>query len=297
MLYCGLLMAWIVLLYAFPLVVARSALLARWTRPFPSDYAFQLKGKSFDVVIYGDSTPLYAVDPARISALTGFSVVDLPSTYSIMTNLDEMTLDTYLTHNAKPKALVLMLAPWAGVGVRSPVQYEAYMTVLRWGRLAHLWQMIMRSPSGLQNTERQIMLDFAISLYSPPRHPTELDTVAAANGHITFQKPPMKKSGLCTASVGNPNDHRFIDRFVNKYKNLHYRVIVFAAPIPDCSKQFEKFRGALTGLTANEPHTLPTEWFGDDGMVVHALEPAVPVISSELAQTLNAALKEPAHLD
>ena len=286
--YCCLLTAWVALLYAFPLILAKTGVFERVTQQDIWDYAFQLHGKTADVVIYGDSTPLFDIDPAQVAALTGLSVINLPSSYSGMMNLGELPLDTYLANNERPKMLVLMLSPWSGAGAPTPIKYEVYLTLLKRTKLFDFLKMMLREPSAFQDIERQIMLDFTKALVGPRQHPTPLEEVTATRGHVTFnRRSPMKTTGLCVVAAGDPNDHRFIDHFTGKYRGLGYRVIVFIAPVPDCSEQFPRYRDALAGLADNQPHTLPTEWFADDGILVHGLAQAVPVVSRELAATLT----------
>lgn len=294
--YCFLLTGWVALLYAFPLILAKTGLFAQVTQQDIWDYAFQLHGQTADVVIFGDSTPLFDIDPAHVSKLTGLSVINLPSSYSGMRNLGELPLDTYLSNNARPKALVLMLAPWSGAGVPTPIKYEVYLTLLKRTSLFDFLKMMFRTPSGFQDIERQIMLDFTKALVEPRQHPTPLEEVAATRGHVTFnRRSSMKAGGLCEVAAGDPHDHGFIDHFTTKYRGLGYRVIVFIAPVPDCSEQFPKYRDALKGRADNVPHTLPVEWFADDGILVHGLAPAVPVVSGELAAILTQSLINSTH--
>jgi hypothetical protein len=169
------------------------------------------------------------------------------------------------------------------------------MTILKRAKLFDFGKMIFQSPLDFKDTERQIMVDLTTAIVEPRRHPTPLEEVVATNGHITYRKEAIKAAGICVVSAGDPNDHQFIDSFTSKYRLLGYRVIVFIAPVPECSEQFPRYRDRVARLADNQPHTLPTSWFADDGILVHGLAPAVPVVSAELAATLTKVLNNSAH--
>src|ERR1700761_2883798 len=76
------------------------------------EYAFQTAGQNADVVIYGDSTALYGVDPLQMEKDLGLKVINLPNTMGSLPVVDDLSLKQYLAHNRPPKIIVFYMSSW-----------------------------------------------------------------------------------------------------------------------------------------------------------------------------------------
>ena len=74
------------------------------------DYAFQTAGQNADVVIYGDSTALYGVDPLQMEKDLGLKVINLPNTMGSLPVVDDLSLKQYLAQNRPPKMIVFYMS-------------------------------------------------------------------------------------------------------------------------------------------------------------------------------------------
>jgi hypothetical protein len=54
------------------------------------EYAFQTEGQNADIVVYGDSTALYGVDPLQMERDLGLKVVNLPNTMGRLPVVDDL---------------------------------------------------------------------------------------------------------------------------------------------------------------------------------------------------------------
>src|ERR1700753_1737258 len=76
------------------------------------DYAFQAKGENADVVIFGDSSALFAVNPMQMSKQLGLKVINLPNTIGGLPVVGDMALGRYLAGSRPPKLIVFYFTAW-----------------------------------------------------------------------------------------------------------------------------------------------------------------------------------------
>src|SRR5271168_5144205 len=102
-------------LYLLPLIALRIPGFERWggsTYGPALDFGFRSPGQDADVVIFGDSSALYGIDPVQMSAALGVKVINLPNTAGSLPVTGDLALRRYLSTNKKPQLLVFYFAPW-----------------------------------------------------------------------------------------------------------------------------------------------------------------------------------------
>jgi hypothetical protein len=289
--YAGVLFGCIIFFYLLPVFLTRTDLylplnVEKWAQML--EYSYILRGETSDVVIYGESTAVFGVNPAIVTAETGASVIVLPSTHSVLLMLGEAPLDYYLAHNKRPRTVVLAVAPWnLGDPARShDVSYDSVALTIRHGSLATLWKAVVSYPAAVSDSGRETLGNMLRGLFH--ERPLLLPQIRASRGHQPIlDVPGLSAPGPCSVGVVDPHDLAYANYFRQKYGKLGYNVVIFVPPVPDCTDSFSAFHETLRGVSDNELITLPRAWFADDRRLVHARQEAVGAISRQLAETLR----------
>src|SRR5579859_3101721 len=72
-----------------------------WVRS--NDAVFEMANRDCDVLIFGDSTAMTGINPDVVESNTGFKTCNIAVTNAVLAVTDNLTLNHYLAHNAKPK--------------------------------------------------------------------------------------------------------------------------------------------------------------------------------------------------
>src|ERR1700722_16576538 len=80
-----------------------------WVRS--NDAVFQMANRDCDVLIFGDSTAMTGINPEVIESNTGFKTCNIAVTNAVLAVTDNLTLNHYLAHNAKPRVLLVQFSP------------------------------------------------------------------------------------------------------------------------------------------------------------------------------------------
>ncbi len=283
------------MLLTLPLLLARTRFYTRLSGYFFDsviDYPFTLHNADFEVVVYGDSAGLFGVDPRIVSQRLGRPVVNLCRTVGILTMTGDYTLDAYLAHNSKPKAIVLYLAPrdTSIPQTRSLLgYYEGAMMIYRHGSLEDISKLFASSPSSDLDFWSQVVQFSSIkSDLVVHKGAARVQEVRESRGHISYPMNNALSDGcVINSRVNGIFNHSYVDHFVRKYTALGIDVVTFIAPVPDCDRSLSYYQSALQHIADNRISSLPHQLIADDATYVHPLAAAVPGISAAVAKTLT----------
>jgi hypothetical protein len=113
--YVFWLLAFTATIWLLPFIFVRLPGFLRWSGSnYGSmlEYSFASSNANADVVIFGDSSALFGIDPLQMSAKLGLKTINLPNTMSSLPVTDDMALRQYLAHSAPPRLIVFYFAPW-----------------------------------------------------------------------------------------------------------------------------------------------------------------------------------------
>jgi hypothetical protein len=262
------------------------------------DYPFSLKNRSFDVVIYGDSTASVGLDPRIISADLKVSVVNLAVTSGVLREARDYPLDRYLSANHKPKLLVLAISPSSvSIDQQSPeVQsIDAWWLISRYASPVFAAGQFLLHPRMLpalwSETIHQEIFDGGL-LHRKAFEAGE-KSIIASHGWLSYPKavsPLQSCRNQVAMSDKALNEHSYINQFEKKYQALGIPVKVFFTPVPDCDSNLGSMQARLSGLALNEPYEIPRGLLADDAVVDHALPAGAIEISRCFAVAVKPAL-------
>lgn len=285
-------------LSAFPLVTSRSYEDWGETQYGPVlEFPYEPGVPDADVVIWGDSSAFLGIDPRVVNAQLGIHSVVLPSTVGSLPVIGDAPLRSYLAHHARPRLLVLYFSPW-----------NLDFTHTAPGRLFEGEEMMMRHETLQENARFDLrhpleLLSFPVRLYSTfgsrmimaalHRKSRAQDT-AAALGHAPYAEPVGPLPDLCRipASYLRMDSDRSVEDLRKRYQGAGLQVMVYLAPIPNCTNSGAVVSRSFAQLSAAPPLRLPPPYFAADPYYAHVLPPMVPENSRAFAAVLAQHLQQ-----
>lgn len=251
------------------------------------DYAFQTGGENADVVIFGDSSPLFAVDPLQMSKQLGLKVINLPNTIGGLPVLRDMALRDYLASNRPPKLIVFYFCAWdldyaRAKGTRL---FEGEEMLVRHGS----WNQIM----GFMVHHPREAFYFPFRVYSGfgPRallhllHPSSsVAEIARFRGHVANVLPYARLASECQIpeSFLQQQATTSVKKLMQQYSTPQTMTLLYLAPVPGCQNVGSLLTSIRTNLAIGAPAVLPPRDFSADGYYAH-LEPNAVSATTDLA--------------
>ena len=278
-----------------------------WVRS--NDAVFDMRDRECDVLVYGDSTAMTGIDPDLVESNTGFRTCNIAVTNAVLAVTNNLTLDHFLAHNAKPRVILVQLSPdgfqsenhvW-----RQTIYAEGLLELLRHGRPGEARGVLLSHP--------QESISFAgyaagfsawygikdVWFHATHLRPEE-DTVQVRNGFFT---PPSPARTSCSppasvVSLGNPHQGDFSRSLVADYKQGYAEragmVLINVAPIPACDVNLAAYASELNGVTSNSLLPLPIGLFNDGR---HYTARGSEVVSTLIARELNSVASKNPSID
>ena len=266
-----------------------------WVRS--NDAVFQMANRDCDVLIFGDSTAMTGINPDVIESNTGFKTCNIAVTNAVLAVTDNLTLNHYLAHNAKPRVLLVQFSPDGFLrdsrAWRRTIYAEGLLEELRHGSPQQARHMLLTHPQ-----ESIAFAGYAagFSAYYAIKdvwfHITRLrpdeDTVTVRNGFFT---PPTPARTFCETADAIPDSteaaeysRTLVEDYQTKYAPHSGVVLVNVAPIPSCDQNLAVYSSELNGVTSNALLPLPIGLFNDGR---HYTAVGSNVVSRLIAEELN----------
>jgi len=266
-----------------------------WVRS--NDAVFQMANRDCDVLIFGDSTAMTGIDPDVIESNTGFKTCNIAVTNAVLAVTDNLTLNHYLAHNAKPRVLLVQFSPDGFLrdsrAWRRTIYAEGLLEELRHGSPQQARRMLVTHPQ-----ESIAFAGYAagFSAYYAIKdvwfHVTSLrpeeDTVTVRNGFFT---PPTPARTFCETADAIPDSSEaaeysrtLVEGYRTQYAPQTGVVLVNVAPIPSCDQNLAVYSSELNGVTSNSLLPLPIGLFNDGR---HYTAVGSNIVSRLIAEELN----------
>ena len=268
-----------------------------------------MRDRECDVLVYGDSTAMTGIDPEVVESNTGFRTCNIAVTNAVLAVTNNLTLDHFLAHNARPNVILVQLSPdgfqsenhaW-----RKTIYAEGMLELLRHGRPGEARRVMVSHPQesiAFAGYAAGFTAWYAIKevwTHATTLRPEE-DTVQVHNGFFT---PPSPARTSCAPasnvmSLGAPHQADFSRRLVSDYQQGYARragmVLVNVAPIPACDQNLAAYAAELNGITSNSLLPLPIGLFNDGR---HYTARGSEVVSTLISKELNAVAKSNPSID
>lgn len=286
----------ILYLTAIPLV--RTAGYYRWA---PShygpvlDFAFNTQNENADVVLFGDSSAFLGVDPHLVNRELNLKSLVLPNTVGSLPVLGDRALEFYLTHNTRPRLIVLYFTAWDLDYTRSSEThlYEGEEMLLRHGTAAQIADFTRRNPFEIAAFPFRSYSSLGPGVLKSLLRGTSREHQAAqALGHAddTEDYPPLAASCAIPARDVTQRATETARSLAAKYTAQGYDVAIYLAPIPACTNASAFANETYNGLTLAPPAVLPAGDFLADGLYAHMEPASVPLASHVFANAIRSRL-------
>lgn len=289
------LLAWI---SAFPLVTSRSY--EQWgeTQYGPVlEFPYEPGVPNADVVVWGDSSAFLGIDPRVVNAELGIHSLVLPSTVGSLPVIGDAPLRSYLAHHARPKLLVLYFSPWnLDFTHTAPGRlFEGEEMMLRHQTWGEILRFDLRHPLELLSFPVRLYSTFGSKMIMSALHrKSRAQDTAAALGHAPYAEPVGPLTDLCRipSTYLKMTSSRSVEALRARYQEAGLQVMVYIAPIPNCTDSGAVHNRSFAALGAAPPLLLPPPLFAADPYYAHIMPPSVAENSRLFAAVLAQRLKQ-----
>ena len=269
-----------------------------------NDAIFNMRNRSCDVLVFGDSTAMTGIDPDVVEHDTGFHTCNIAVTNAVLAVTGNLTLDHFLQNNTRPRMLIVQLSPddfqpenhlW-----HHTIYAEGLLEQLRHGSPAESRHLLLSHPHeaiSFAGYAAGFSAYYAIKdvWFRATHLRPEEDQVHVRNGFFT---PPSPARTFCDAPDTLPSGtnatfaRTLSTSFRSSYSSQDSVVLVDVAPIPSCDGNLATFASQLKGVTSNTLQPLPIGFFNDGR---HYTATGSRIVSTLIAEQVNeVATKNPA---
>lgn len=271
-----------------------------------NDAIFSIRNRQCDVLVFGDSTAMTGIDPGLVDRDTGFHTCNIAVTNAVLAVTGNLTLDTYLQQNPRPKMLVIQLSPddfQQGNRVWNHTIYaEGLLELLRHGSpdqarhvlITHPREAIAFAGYAAGYSAYYAMKD---AWFRATHIRSEEDEIQVRNGFFTPPAPPRTECRVSDSQPADPTS-TFARSIAADYEKTYGMqgsvVLVDVAPIPSCDGNLQAYSEELDGVTNNKLEGLPIGLFNDGR---HYTAFGARVVSTLLARQVNQVARQNPSLD
>ena len=270
------------------------------------DFAYDPRLPAADVVILGDSSALFGLDPRRLARQLGVSVLNLPNTGPTLAVTGTLALDRYLERHPAPQVLVVYVTAWnldflhapprpeGLTGNEKPHLFEGIEPLLRHGTPAEILSFIRLHPAAALAFPFKFdqtlleMLPLRLAGRRGLRH--ELERSA---GHLDADMGLESLSATCTLpqQLLAPAATRTVAELAHRYQTAQTQLLIYIAPLPGCGNAGVIAGRAYGSYSTAPPQILPPEWFSADPSYAHLKPAHVADATDALSDRLKPLLK------
>ena len=300
--FLAVLLALCLLIWALPWGMIRLPRFLQWSGTYFGsllEYAFVASSAKTDadVVIFGDSSALFGIDPLRITAKSGLKVINLPNTISSLPVVDDMALERYLAHKPPPRLIVFYFAPWNLDYHNLPppdTLFEGEQMLARHGSFEQLLAFARSHPAEIGLFPFRFYSVNSLTVFlSRLRRWNEDPPVVRSMGHADLDiavTKLMKPTCRFPDKLLRQSQVDSALRLSKKYGNADTAVMFYMAPVPHCENVNLLAAVPYSELTAAPPKQLEPDLYDDDGYFIHLDHRGVTAATDGLLTAMLAAL-------
>ena len=296
--YLGWLALLPLLLYLLPFFLLRLPSFEAWGGGSVGpilDYGFQTSGQNADIVIFGDSSALYGIDPLQMSSELGIKVINLPNTLGSLNVTADLSLRRYLQTNRPPRLVIFYTAPYnldyldkkdlshAFEGEEMLLRHGSWTQIAAFGR-EHPAELLL-APFRFYESNPKPAIIAALE------HEHRSAGIAARRGHSDANGEPLSASCKLTPSLAKPVPMTSVESLLQTYQTDKTATMAYVAPIPLCSNESDLLQRSYSEIGAHPPVVLAPRLFRRDQYFVHMMPPGVPIATELLVQSIHSDAK------
>ena len=291
--YLAALLLLAAVLYPLPFFLIRAPHFGQWsTSPYGRDLEYGITAQHIDadVLIYGDSTALYGLDPRRMSQELGVKVFNIPNVLPSLRVTGDLGLSRYLAANKPPRLIVLYLSPWDldYTSMQSAdILYDGDEMLLRHGTAAQIGAFYRTHPA--EYLQFPFMF-YRVNSLTALRHPDPSPPETALTGGHKQIPPHLPLPANCELPATRATTHLATETaraLYTRFNTAATPVLVYIAPIPTCRNTATILANDFTHLPAAAPRLLPPADFVNDGYYAHPLNEYVPTVTDQLTEAVR----------
>ena len=294
-LYALIVFCFTLVVYLLPFALIRAPHFERWdSTAFGGslEWGYTLEHEDADVVLFGDSSALYGIDPLRVSQTVGLKTINLPNVLTSLLVMDDRELKHYLAHNKAPRLIVFYFTPWDLDYRKADPAFptnEGDMMMLRHGTATDILGYYRNHPSEYLvfpfKFYRWLDLNSIRKLTGPHGGPADLER---SGGHMgvgvsELLTPACRLPAQVLAASSSMKTVRLM---AARYASAQTRVMVYVAPIPNCAGATTVLENNFSQLPASSPLVLAPRYFVADGNYAHPGVDGLPVVSDQLSSAI-----------
>lgn len=250
------------------------------------DYGFQTAGQNADVVIFGDSSALLAVDPTLMSQQIGMRIINLPNTIGSLPVIGDMTLRRYLMTNRPPKLIIFYFCAWDLDYERTKGSqlFEGEEMLARHGSLKQIADFGFHHPSELFYFPFRVYSGFGpMSLLNAVHSTNSLPEVVAHRGHVAnhLPYPPLDGDCMLPALDISVQGNASVGDLMKRYSTSYTATMLYLAPVPACANVEQLTSSVKEHLMIAPPNVFSASDFTADSYYAH-LEPSAVTRATHL---------------
>jgi hypothetical protein len=294
--YLACLLLLLPLLYVLPVIALQSKALRSYVHttfgPLLAT-SYETKNEDADVVIFGDSTAMYGVDPLQASRELGLKVMNLPNTAGSLPVTGDEALKAYLKNNRPPRLLVFYFSSWnlnyeknALLRERS---FEGEEMLLRFGSQQRIRRYAAsHKGSAVQFPFRMYFVGAGPTLAQWFIKPDEHEALEQKLGHIEMSPDAKRMEGGCSipGRFLKPAGDDAVQALLAAYAP-QLPTMVYIAPVPGCQGAEELTGRSFDDLHAAPPREIPASMFLADTLYAHPAPVGVPVATENFVAAVR----------
>lgn len=257
-------------------------------------YKYFVKNQKAEILLVGDSSLLYGVEPDVVEKVSHRSVYNYGIVGPVFAFDPEQVIDHYLARNERPKAIVVYISPWDQVepgAIHDEIWFPAGLAALQHGTAKEVFAVLRARPSALVELPPIILRSIGFS-----RTPNVVlrEAMEAAGGHFDYPATLTdvnRAIGRCPYSDSDarvPDTARTRSTLAALKARMAARGIplyVYAAPFARCGANVAAIEQAYRGVSDNAPTPLPDALFSSDARpFVHVNEDGAKAVSTLLGE-------------
>jgi hypothetical protein len=254
------------------------------------DYAFHTAGENADVVIFGDSSALLAVDPLELSRQLRLKVVNLPNTIGSLPVVGDMGLRHYLATNRPPRLIIFYFTAWDldythQQGTRI---FEGEEMLAKHGSWRQIADFGFHHPREVLYFPFRVFSNWSIvATLHGLRGSRASSEVYESRGHVKNDLPFPALSDACSfpSAVMDSHGMTTIRQLQTRYTSSQTATMLYLAPVPRCENVNRLIGSVKERLASPPPAVLPAGEFTADSYYAHLRPNAVDLATTQLGDT------------
>lgn len=215
-----------------------------------SDYPFTLKNATCEAVVFGDSSALTGVSPEVIEAATSLHTCNIAQPSTTLSLAGNFALDFFLENNPRPRFIIFQFSAsdFARRSWNGKLNEEGALQLLRHKfDLQTTWLFVRHPLQALEFSEFILRTALVERNWTTASYASAWAQVQTSHGLFT---PPGAPLTGCVAHLElQAPDPAWIKQLRREYSQQGTRVLIYAAPQPDCDSSYDYYAANLVQLT------------------------------------------------